>query len=93
MSRRIVPLTLLLVVLAVTVVHLRHYSRSLFTELQQLKVERDALNTEWGKLLLEEGAWSQHRRIERTARTRLHMAMPGPEQMIIVYSNGNTERP
>ena len=61
---------------SIAVVELRHNSRILFAELQTLQTERDELNIEWGKLLLEEGAWSQHRRIEQMARQRLDMSTP-----------------
>ncbi len=69
---------------AMAVVMLRHQSRLLFVEYQSLLTERDSLNIEWGKLLLEEGAWSEHRRIETLARDRLHMSTPVPHRVIIV---------
>lgn len=70
--------------LALSVVYMRHQSRQLFVQLQELKEQRDTLNTEWGKLLLEEGAWSQHQRIEKLARSRLDMSLPAQEQVEIV---------
>ena len=48
--------------------------------MQALQAQRDALNVEWGQLLLEEGAWSQHRRVELLARTRIGMSVPGSAQ-------------
>lgn len=77
---------LLVVVLAASmlVVELRHRSRLLFGELQALQAERDALNVEWGQLLLEEGTWSEHRRVERIARTRLGMDTPDSEHIVVV---------
>ena len=68
---------------AVQVIYVRHHSRLLFAQLQQLTAARDALNVEWGRLLLEEGAWTQHQRIEAAARQRLGMVMPQPEQIVI----------
>lgn len=64
------------ILVSVAVVQTRHESRQLFAQLQGQQAERDALNAEWGKLLLEEGAWSQHRRIEQMARQRLDMSTP-----------------
>jgi cell division protein FtsL len=61
---------------AVAVVELRHESRVLYAQLQKLQLQRDTLNVEWGQLLLEEGAWSQHRRIESVARAQLGMELP-----------------
>ncbi len=81
------PLLLMTIAVAITalmVVDLRHRNRLLFAELQTVTRERDQLNTEWGQLLLEQGAWSEHRRIEDTARVRLGMAMPGGDQVVVV---------
>jgi cell division protein FtsL len=69
---------------AVAVVELRHESRVLYAQVQKLQHERDALNVEWGQLLLEEGAWSQHRRIEAVARAQLGMELPDAQQLRIV---------
>ena len=80
------------IVLSLVVINLRHHSRLLVTELQQLKSERDSMNIEWGKLLLEEGAWSQHQRIEVTAKTKLGMALPSRNQLVIVSDVRISER-
>ena len=77
-------LAALIMVSAFSVISLRHHGRLYFGELQVLRSERDALNTEWGRLLLEEGAWSQHQRIEKTAQKRLNMALPGSGQVRII---------
>jgi cell division protein FtsL len=69
---------------ALLVVSLRHQARLLSTQLQALQVARDALNTEWGKLLLEEGAWSEHRRVETAARQRLDMAIPESKEIVVI---------
>ncbi len=71
-------------VMAMTVVTLRHHSRLLSSLFQTLQSERDALNIEWGRLLLEEGAWSEHRRIELLARTRLGMTTPDSRRVVMV---------
>jgi len=84
MSKRVVLLSTALLLCAVLVVEARHESRVLFAQLQGLQLERDALNTEWEKLLLEEGTWGQHRRVEETARARLDMAIPGRDRIVVV---------
>jgi cell division protein FtsL len=84
MTDRLVWLALALLVSAIAVVALRHETRRLYGELAQLQAERDALNVEWGKLLLEEGAWSQHRRLEALARVRLDMELPGPGRIAVI---------
>jgi len=69
---------------AVLLVYSKHQSRKLFVELQQLKHEVDALNTEWSQLQLEQSAWSGHGRIERVARKRLTMVMPDSSDVVFV---------
>jgi len=69
---------------AMAVVELRHESRMLYAQLQKLQQERDALNVEWGQLLLEEGAWSQHRRVESVARAQLGMELPNPQHVHVL---------
>jgi cell division protein FtsL len=71
-------------VTSIAVVQTRHESRQRFSEWQTRQAERDALNVEWGKLLLEEGAWSQHRRVEAMARSRLNMDTPDAAHIRVV---------
>lgn len=86
MPKRFVLLAVAVLACALTVIDLRHRNRLLFVELQTLTQERDALNTEWGQLLLEQGAWSEQRRVEETARARLGMALPASDQVVVVRS-------
>jgi len=92
-SKPLVALVVAVVVCAISVVELRNRNRQLYAQLQTLQSERDAHVTEWGRLLLEEGAWSQQRRIEATARTRLGMDLPNPRQIIVVRSPAAGSRP
>ncbi len=69
---------------AILLIYSKHQSRKVFVELQQLKYQVDALNTEWSQLQLEQSAWSGHGRIERTARDRLSMVMPEPADVVFV---------
>jgi cell division protein FtsL len=84
MRKRLAALVVAVLGLSLVVVHARQESRRLYSEHQKLTQERDALNVEWGQLLLEEGAWSQHRRVETTARTRLGMELPSATQIVVV---------
>ncbi len=84
MRKQITLLTIAVMACALSVIELRHRNRLLFAELQTLTHERDALNTEWGQLLLEQGAWSEQRRVEETARARLGMTMPVSDQVVVV---------
>jgi len=87
MSKSLAVLVLAVVVSAFAVIQLRYSNRQMFAELQGLTQERDALNTEWGQLLLEQGVWSEHRRVEETAHVRLGMGQPAGEQVVIIGVN------
>jgi cell division protein FtsL len=69
---------------SILLVHSKHESRKIFVELQRLKYQVDALNTEWSQLQLEQSAWSEHGRIERIARNRLSMVMPEAADVVFV---------
>lgn len=69
---------------AITVVTLHHHGRQLSIKLHALQRERDALDVEWGRLLLEEATWSEHRRVEGLARERLGMSTPTPDKVLLV---------
>jgi cell division protein FtsL len=84
MTRRMWIVIALLVASAAGVIELRHENRVAFVKLQTLQKQRDALDVEWGKLLLEEGAWAQHQRLESTARAKLGMQLPQADQIVMV---------
>lgn len=90
MPKRLIMLLAVVMVTAIAVIQTRHESRQLFAELQTRQAERDALNVEWGKLLLEEGAWSQHRRVEAMARSRLGMNTPDAAHIRVVRVTRDT---
>jgi cell division protein FtsL len=69
---------------AILLVYSKHQSRKLFVELEQLRHQVDALNTEWSQLQLEQSAWSGHGRIESVARERLSMVMPESADVVFV---------
>lgn len=79
-------LSLLVAVLvsAISVVYVKHQSRRLFAESQELLREADRLNVEWNMLQLEQAAWSAHGRIERLARDRLKMHMPRRTDAVVL---------
>ena len=86
MMRAVAIVCVALVLLsALVLVFVRHQGRIAFVELQQLNRERDRLNEQWSKLLLEQATWSG-RRIERKARTELRLESPGSEQIRIIVA-------
>jgi cell division protein FtsL len=88
-SRRFFLVALPLLWLAVLgsaagVIYSRHQARDLFVRLEKLNDERDALAIEWGRLQLEQSAWSSNAFVERVANTRLQMNLPAPRDVRIV---------
>lgn len=69
---------------AIAVVYSQHRSRALFVQLRQLEREQAELDTQWGRLELEQSTWSTRGRIERIARERLDMRLPDFERAEIV---------
>jgi len=77
---------LLLAVIAssIGIVYAQHQNRKLFVELQALSNERDAMETEWGQLQLEQSTLTTQGQVENAARKRLGMITPEPGKMVII---------
>lgn len=75
---------MLVVATALGVIFSSHQSRQLFGDLLQYSREKSRLEEEWGRLLLEQSTWASHSRIERLAKSELHMIVPNPESIIVV---------
>lgn len=79
-----ITLSVLVFISALSAVYIKHQSRRLFVELQDLQSLRDQMNVEWGQLQLEQSTLSTHGRIERIARSRLEMEIPATDKVVIV---------
>ncbi len=79
-----IVLVLLIVGSAQTVVYSSFKGRGLIHQLHQLEQERNALQIEWGQLLLEQSAWVSHGRVEAMVREKLRMQVPVTRQIIMV---------
>ncbi len=79
-----VVVALLLFSSSLGVVFSTHQARRLFVELQGLQKVRDELNTQWGRLQLEQSTWATHGRIETIANNKLDMVIPPPGAVVIV---------
>lgn len=76
-------LLLAVIISAVSVVYSKHESRTAFVKLQALLSEKDRMDVYWGKLQLEQGAWTAHGRIENDAE-KLGMITPDSTEIIVV---------
>ncbi len=77
-------LALLVLTSAVGVVYAKYLSRKLFVELDGLREQRDAQDTEWGQLQLEQSTLGAHGRVERLAVERLGMRQPRPDEVFVL---------
>lgn len=66
------------------VVNAKHQARVSFVQLQALQKVRDEMQVNWGRLQLEQAAWSTHGRIEQIAHSRLNMVMPLDKSVVII---------
>lgn len=80
----VMAIALFLSSLAVVDVHTRYLL--LFAKEQHLVSHADALHVEWGRLLLERGTLAEHQRVDRIARQDLHMVMPDPRRIVLLYT-------
>jgi cell division protein FtsL len=78
------PLWLAVLASATAVIYSRHQARDLFVRLERLDAERDSLEMEWGRLQLEQSAWSSHAFVERVANAKLKMTLPQTRDVRIV---------
>jgi cell division protein FtsL len=88
-SRRLLLLILPLLWCAVLgsaagAIYAKYRARELFMQLTQLRTARDVLDDDWGRLQLEQGAWSAYALVERVASDRLHMGTPDPRAIEII---------
>ncbi len=81
---RVALVAVLLIVSAVAAVTVQHLRRESFSELRELEHHRDRLESEWGRLQLEESTWGNHDRIERLARQRLGLHAPNASAIVVV---------
>jgi len=65
-------------------IYAKYRARELFVELERLNSVRDDLDVEWGRLQLEQSAWSNYGFVERVASERLHMGLPDSHDIQIL---------
>ena len=67
---------------ALIVVKTKHENRTLVHELEQLRLEKARLETEWAQLQLEEATLAHHGRVEQLARDKLRMTEPQDTRIV-----------
>ncbi|MEM7193569.1 MAG: cell division protein FtsL [Pseudomonadota bacterium] len=79
-----IVLFVLIMLSAWVVVTVRHQNRLAFIELQQHEKQKQQLQTEWGRLMIERATWTHQRNVAKDANDRLAMSAPSPEKIVTV---------
>lgn len=69
------------------VVYTTFSSRHLLNDLQQLEKQRNRLQVEWGRLLLEQSSLVAQGRVEDMAIAELGMEVPDLKQVVVIKSD------
>lgn len=69
---------------ATAVVYSTHLTRHAFYEYQRLEKQSNALQVEWGQLLLEKSTQAAQLRVERLAQNKLGMTTPSLAEVVVV---------
>ncbi len=80
----LVILVLAVFISALRIVVAQNQARILFVEIQELENERNQLNEDWTRLLLEQSTWATDSRVEDIARTKLDMQAPENSGLIVI---------
>lgn len=79
-----VLLFLAVIASAIAVILSTHHNRQMIISLEKTMQERDRLDVEWRNLILEQGALTEHNRIEALVKENLDMYRPSPEEEVVV---------
>lgn len=85
-------LALAVVASALAVVDSKHDTRRLFQQIEQLRDQRDALNVEWSRLRLEQGALATHSRVEGIAREQIGLTRPDAAEIKLIRIDRTVSR-
>ena len=69
---------------AVGVVYVKHSNQMMFKQIQEQREAYHRLQTDWGRLLLEQGTLAAYARVEREAERRLRMRRPDPSRVTLL---------
>lgn len=86
LTRHPIRVLLFLVVMgsAGAVILSAHHNREMAIAIEQLMQEKDQLDVEWRHLILEQGALTEHNRIEAMVKSQLDMHRPTPDEEVVV---------
>ncbi len=77
-------LVILMLFSALSVVYVKNYERTVFSELQSTQTMRERLQVQWGELLVEQSAWATPTRVQMLASEHFAMHLPSQRDLIVV---------
>lgn len=77
-------LMIFMLISAVSVIYVKNYERSLFSNLESLQQQMDHHQLERGQLLLEQSTWAAPERIQQVAQVQFAMQLPDPGNTLMV---------
>ncbi len=86
MKIRLILLGVAILTSCLGLVYVRAESRNVFAELHLLERQKDDLNVEYGRLILERATWSLHHLVEQEAGNKLGMARPSDERIVTLLA-------
>ena len=69
---------------ALVIIYTSHTNRQLLNELYQNTAGYNKAKAEWGRLILEQSAWTSYGRVEKIAINQLSMHIPRPKEVRIL---------
>lgn len=80
----VVLVLLMVVASSIGVVYSTFETRRLVAKYQKMQSENNAMQVEWGQLLLEQSTWGSYNRVEQFATNKLNMRVPAPNEIVMV---------
>jgi len=77
-------LVIAVMISGMSVAYVKFESRKLFGELEKIRIQRDELVVNWGRLQIELATWAEHGRIEVKASDELDMLMPKAAETMVI---------
>ena len=81
---RVMMLLFAILISALSIVYIKDLNRRFFIQYQMLENVHDQIQVDWGKLLLEQGAWSTQSRIQEVAESTLGMRVPAAQKTVLI---------
>ena len=80
----VMGLLVVVILSGVGVVYAKYESRKLFREIEKNRVEKNAIEAEWGRLQLELSARTNYGSVDKKARKDLRLRVPEADEIVVI---------